>query len=90
MPPLNNEPRAVIITRLPQSLLDALDRKVAATGSSREAAIRKAIAVWADYDYEEEHGNRVHTPETAHKLRLEQYRRYNSKRKENKTNAKEV
>lgn len=54
LPP--REPLAVITLRMPQSMLDALDKLATQSNSSREATIRAAIAAHTQHPHTEING----------------------------------
>lgn len=56
-----NNAKAVIIMRIPQVLLDALDKHASINDCSREDSLRNAIAIYTNTPYTYTHPNAKYT-----------------------------
>ena len=57
-------PKAVLILRMPQAMLDELDAKAYKLGISREQAIRAAVTSYTGIAHPEIHGNTKYHSDT--------------------------
>lgn len=64
--------KAVLILRMPQKLLDALEAQAYKNNLSRAEAIRVAISAYAEIPYTESHGNTKYATDNERALARKQ------------------
>lgn len=83
--------QAVVVFRIPQALLDALDAKALKLNIGRSDAFREAISIYTDVykgDYNSAHGNSKYVNATEQKIvRRRQVARNVAAHRERKQNA---